>query len=133
MLRSAYVDSLIHLEDEAARRVEVASTRYGPEHPRTIAAQKELRQRRENTNRGIQATVASFGKEVDVIGGTERLVERSLGAAKGAIQDINRKEFQLEALERDVGSNRQIYERFLTRYRETRAAGDVQEAASSRA
>lgn len=132
VLRSGYVETLIRQEDEAGKRLAALSIQYGPEHPRTIAAQKDLQQRRENTNRGIQSTIASFGKEVEVAGGTERAVARNLGAAKGAIQQINRKEFELEALERDVASNRQIYERFLTRYRETRAAGDVQSSVVAR-
>jgi capsular exopolysaccharide synthesis family protein len=53
-------------------------------------------------------------------------------AAKGSIQQINRKEFQLDALERDVATNRQLYERFLNRYRETRAAGDTKSSVVAR-
>jgi capsular exopolysaccharide synthesis family protein len=45
---------------------------------------------------------------------------------------MNRKEFQLQALERDVLSNRQIYERFLNRYRQTTAAPTAQSSVVAR-
>ena len=132
LLRSDYVDRLQSAEGEADKRLAIVMQRYGPEHPRAIEARKVLAERRENTTRGMQSVIASFAKDYEIAVQNERAVERNLLRAKGVIQGINRKEFQLEALQRDVDTNRQIYERFLNRYRETRAAGDAQSSVVAR-
>jgi capsular exopolysaccharide synthesis family protein len=132
VLRSAYVDRLRALEGTADSRLATLSKRYGTEHPRMIEAQRDLKQRNENSRSGVDAVIASFAKEVEVARATERATEQSLNSVKGSIQGINRKEFQLDALQRDVTTNRQIYERFLNRYRETRAAGDTQSSVVAR-
>ena len=132
VLAHPLVERLKDQEARAERRVAALSERYGPEHIRMVEARKEFDSAREATRRGIQTVIASYGKEHEIAAQDERAVQRMLGAAKGAIQDMNRKEFQLEALERDVASNRQIYERFLNRYRETTAAPDGQNSAVAR-
>ncbi len=114
------------LEAEAERRVSEMSNRYGKEHPRMIQAQADLRAAHENTRRAIETVVASITKEFEVARANEASVERNLSRSKGEIQDINRKEFQLGILERDVAANKQLYDMFLGRYKETNAAGDLQ-------
>ena len=99
--------------------------RYGREHTRMIQAEAELKQARESTQRQIQSVVLSLSKEYDVALANERAIERTLAEAKSYVQGINRKEFQLGALERDVATNRQIYELFMNRFKETNAANDV--------
>lgn len=126
VLRNAGVDRLKDLEGLAERKVAELSERYGPEHARLAQARAELAQARENTRRGMQNVAASFAKEYQVAQANERAAERALAGAKGSVQQMNRKEFQLEALEQDLTTNRQIYEKFMNRYRETRASGDVQ-------
>ena len=113
-------------EAEAERKLSEFSNRYGKEHPRMIQAQAELRAARENTRRAIETVVAGITKEFEVARANEASVERSLNRSKGEIQDINRKEFQLGILERDVAANKQLYDMFLGRYKETNAAGDLQ-------
>jgi succinoglycan biosynthesis transport protein ExoP len=132
VLRSNYVERLKSLEGTADSRVAALAKRYGTEHPRMVEAERALKQRHENSRSGVDAVIASYAKEVEVARATERATERSLNSVRGSIQGINRKEFQLEALQRDVNTNRQIYERFLNRYRETRAAGDTQSSVVAR-
>ncbi len=114
------------LEAEAERKVSEFSNRYGKEHPRMIQAQSELRAARENTRRAIDSVVAGITKEFEVARANEASVERSLSRSKGEIQDINRKEFQLGILERDVTANKQLYDMFLGRFKETNVASNMQ-------
>jgi polysaccharide biosynthesis transport protein len=53
-------------------------------------------------------------------------VSGALGQSKADIQSLNRKDFQLGILERDVQQNRNLYEMFVNRLKETSAAGDLQ-------
>ena len=53
-----------------------------------------------------------------------KAVEKVLAQAREGIQNMNRKEYQLNLLEREVASNRQLYDMFMNRFKETNVAGD---------
>jgi succinoglycan biosynthesis transport protein ExoP len=59
---------------------------------------------------------------------TERSLETALASATGGVQDVNRKEFQLQVLEREVSSNKQLYDLFMSRAKEMDAGSDLQAA-----
>jgi len=103
-----------------------ASKRYGPEHPRMIQAKAELDSAKENSRKQVDIVVAGLGKEYEQARANESAVERALGQSKSDIQGINRKEFQLGVLERDASQNRNLYDMFVNRLKETSAAGDLQ-------
>lgn len=132
VLRNPLVLTLKESETEAEKRVLDLSNRFGPEHPRMIQAAAELKQARENTRRQIDAVVASIGNDYELTRKNEKALEQALAAAKTTVQSTNRKEFQLASLERAVATNRQIYELFLNRFRETRASRDLQSSAVAR-
>jgi capsular exopolysaccharide synthesis family protein len=132
VMRNPLVLRMKELENEAERRVLELSGRYGPEHPRLMQAQADLEQARANTKRQADVVVASLVHEYELARANEQALERRFAEAKASVQVINRKEFDLAALERAVATNRQIYELFLNRFRETRAARDLQPAPIAR-
>ncbi len=80
---------------EAQLKFADLAKRYGERHPKIVAAKAEL-----------DAATAR------------------LSAASGAVVETKGKEFELAKLEREVATNRQLYETFLTRFKETDTAGD---------
>jgi polysaccharide biosynthesis transport protein len=132
VIRNPLVLRLKELENEAERRVSELSNRYGPEHPRMEQAEAELQQAKANTRRQIDIVVSSLVNDYELARANEQALERSVAEAKGDVQVINRKEFQLASLERAVATNRQIYELFLNRFRETSAARGPQANAVAR-
>jgi capsular exopolysaccharide synthesis family protein len=126
VLRNATVVRVKELENEASRRVTELSGRYGAEHPRIIAAQTDLHTARENTRRAVDTVVASITREYEVAKATERTLTETLNQSKTEILDINRKEFQLASLEREVQTNRQLYDMFFSRFKETSAIDHLQ-------
>lgn len=120
------------IEADAEKKVAELGKRYGPEHPRMIQAQTELKQARDNRQKQAELATASLGSEYEAARSNEQAVEHALAEAKANVQAINRKEFQLGSLERAVATNRQIYETFLSRSKETSAANDVQGSAVGR-
>lgn len=74
---------------EAQFKLSELSRRYGPKHPDYIQAQFELNE-----------------------------AEAALKAAKGNAMDVSRKQFGLEALMREVETNRNLYDTFFTRVKE---------------
>ncbi len=117
-------------EIEMEKRVAELSSRYGKEHPRMIQAQAELKGAHENSRRALEIVLASIAREYETTRASEAAAERKLSKTKSEIQEFNRKEFQLTLLERDVAANRQLYEMFLGRSRETSAVGDLQSTAA---
>ena len=128
VLRNPLVQRAKDQEADAERRLADASKRYGSEHPRMIAAQAELRSAKENLGRQVRIVVASIQKEYEAARANEAATERALEQAKGDVQSLNRKEFRLAALEREVSTNRQLYDLFMQRSKETDVSSELQSA-----
>ncbi len=126
VLRHPLVQKLKEQEADAERKLSDASKRYGAEHPRMIQANAEVASARDATKRQIDSVVAGISKEYEVARANEQAVERALGQSRAEIQSMNRKEFQLGVLEREAQQNRQLYDMFLSRFKETNVAGDLQ-------
>lgn len=118
--------SLKGAESAAESRLADAAKKYGPEHPKRQTADSELRAARENTRRQIDTITTSITKEYELARAQEAAVERALAQSKGDILGINRKEYELGVLEREVASNKSLYEMFTSRMKETNVAGDLQ-------
>ena len=93
--------------------------RYGPKHPKYIAARSNM----------DSATAAYRARVVSMVSGFEDLyrqalsnqreIEAELRVSKRQIQDINRKSYELSQLQREVKTNRQLYDMFFQRFQET--------------
>jgi exopolysaccharide transport family protein len=124
--RSQIVAEAKRQEAEADRKMSDISQRYGHSHPKYVAAEGELNTARDNVRRQIDVVVAGVTQEFEAARGTERALEQTLGSARGSVVVLNRKEFNLTVLEREVDSNRQMYDMFIKRAKETNVAGDLQ-------
>lgn len=112
-------------EAEAERRVSEGSKRYGPEHPRMLAAQSDLKTAQENVRRQVATVIETISKDYEIAKANESALGQALARVKADSQAYNRKEFTLARLEREATSNRQLYDLFIQRSKET-TSGDVQ-------
>lgn len=99
--------------------------RYGPLHPRMIAAQSELAQTTENLVRLARSVTDGITNTYEAARAEEAAILAALEGAQEDYQDIGRKESELNALQRAVETNRQLYELFYNRLSETSATGDL--------
>ena len=125
VMRNPLIAQLRDAEREAQKKRDDLALRYGVEHPRMIQAETELRQTRENMARQLETVVSSLRNEYELAQANERALEQSVAAARGEVQSINRKEFELASLERAVATNRQIYDMFMNRFKETSASREI--------
>ncbi len=58
----------------------------------------------------------------------ERSLSKQVAIAKSKVQEINRSQFRLRALEREVRTNKDLYDAFFKRIQETSATSDLQTA-----
>jgi len=126
VIRNPIVADALREQSSAERRLAELTQRYGKEHPKFMQAEGELKSAKENLQRQIDTVVASITQEYEVNKGTERTLEGQMAVARGSVQDINRKEFELTVLEREVDSNRQIFDMFVKRAKETSISSDLQ-------
>ena len=108
----------------AEKRLNEARQNLGTAHPESVAARADLRRAQENLTRQAEGVIGSISKQYEVARNTERSLEAAVAATKSDIRDLNRKEGQMNVLERDVATNQQIYQTFLAKVKETDAAAD---------
>lgn len=126
IVRNSLVTEALKQKSEAERKLADLSQRYGTEHPKYVQADSDLKSAKENLRRQVDTVAATVTREYENAVAMERAMNSALASSRGAIQDINRKEFQLNVLEREVDSNRQIYEMFVKRQKETNVSSDLQ-------
>ncbi len=126
VLNHNVIQDIKKAEVEASRKYSELSQRYGPKHPKMIAAQDELRAVRTNLDAEIQNLVGGIENEYRAVRANERSLERALTRAKGSFQKVSRKETRYSELKREVDVNRQLYNAFLTRFKETSETSDFE-------
>ncbi len=126
VIRNPLVQKMKEQEADAERRFGDAAKRYGPEHPKMIQARAEVETAKESTRKQIEVVVAGLAKDYEAARANEAAIERALSQSKADIQGLTRKEFQLGVLEREVQQNRNLYDMFVNRLKETSASGGTQ-------
>ena len=113
---------------EAERTLSESAGRYGPKHPRMLEAQSALDSARDALNRQLELAASGIEREFEAARLLENQLSGEMGSAKGEVRELNRKQYELQALQREVDSNRSLYEVFQNRFKETAASGGVQSA-----
>ncbi len=126
VLKDPGLQSAKNLRSRLELKVSEFEKRYGPKFPLMIAAKSELETATKNVNRHIPKVIDSIKKEYEVARANENDLIGQLNRTKRDVSELNRKGGQLQALERDVEGNRNIYETFLSRFKETSAVSDIQ-------
>lgn len=115
-------------EARARSKVEELSRRYGPKHPAMSAARTDLESAQTSLRTQVEQVVAGIERNYQLAIANEASVRGSFQQNKTEIQDIKRKEFTFRELQREVESNRTLYDTFMTRLKETSAVSDLQAA-----
>ena len=112
----------------AANKAAELSQRYGSEYTTVKDAQAQLKEAQDALAVQQRAVVKSIVSDYESAQATERELERMLDKAKIDLRGVNRNETRLAVLEREVESNRQLYDMFLKRAKETDVAAEVHSA-----
>lgn len=112
-------------EARAQSKVDELSRRYGDRHPKMLAARSDLAAAQASMRSQVTQVVAGLKRNYQLAQANEDSLRASVNNSRAQIQDISRKEFKLRELQRDVDSNRSLYDTFVTRLRETTATADI--------
>jgi uncharacterized protein involved in exopolysaccharide biosynthesis len=105
---------------EAQRRATGLSTSLGPQHPELLAAQTTLRDAQRAVGEEIGRIRQAARAEYDRAVANERGLVQQVDQLKKETLSTSRDTVELRELERELESNRAVYQAFLTRARETR-------------
>ena len=122
------VAGLKQKETELSRKLTELSQRYGKEHPSIIAASSELNTVESQLKKYISSSVSGIKNRYEIALANERAVSGSVDSNKAQVQDIGSKQTQLRELQREVDSNRNLYEMFFNRYKEASESASMKEA-----
>jgi len=115
-------------EARARAKVEELSKRYGPRHPSMESARTELKAATASLRGQVEQIVAGIERNYQLAMANESSLRASFEANKSQIQNISRKEFRLRELQREVDTNRALYDTFMNRLKETSATSDLETA-----
>lgn len=124
VLQNAFVQRLKEEQSKLGRRVTELAERYGEKHPKMISARTDLREANRRLQQEVEKIVAGIRRDYEAAVANENELKRMGQQTQKEARGQKSKEFELVKLERDVETNRQLYEVFLTRHKETNLASD---------
>ena len=111
-------------EEQVERRYNELSKRYGPKHPKLIAAHSELESIQDRIKEHVANLVVSLEKSYFNSQEKVRATERRLEESKQDYLRLSRLENKFSQLEREVETNKELYSNYLMRLKETDAMGN---------
>lgn len=128
ILSNPLIERLRENQSKAELKVAELSKRYGPKHPKMIAAQSDLSAVKESVVSQMKNLATGIENNFATAKAKEASLLKSLEITKSKMRDINRTEFALGEYVRAAKGDRALYETFFKRIRETSATGDLQTA-----
>lgn len=121
-LGSQVITSLRDQESQLAGQVANLGARYGPNHPELIRTRSQLDQVRQQIQAEIGRVVSNLRAKADVSNQRLASLTSSLGGARAKLSQNNAAMVGLSELERSAQASQQIYETYLTSYKQLLAA-----------
>ncbi len=125
VLRSPLIQNLRAQEVKAAQKVAELGEKYGPKHPAMVRVSSELREVHARIEDEIRKIYAAVKAEYNVALARERVITNALNQQKGEVIDASQHEVRYGILERQAETDRQLYEMFLKRMKETDIGTDI--------
>ena len=125
VLNSGLIQTLRNQEIQASQKVAELEDKYGPKHPKLIQARSELKEIQNRIKLEVKKIYSAVKGEYDVAGAGEQVIRKAFNEQKTDVMASGQHEVQYSILEREAQSNRQLYEMFLKRLKETSIATDI--------
>lgn len=121
--QSAYIQ-MKNTEDVFTRKVSELMKRYGPKHPKRIAAEAELISVKLRIKRQVNDMVLSLEKDYFAVIDKVKAIKERISLAKTSFLRLSRLENKFSQLQREVDTNKELYSTYLVRLKEADAMGN---------
>jgi succinoglycan biosynthesis transport protein ExoP len=125
VVSSPLIVQLREQQADAIRAEADLASRYGPRHPKRLAAESQQRDLDVKIEQEAQRVAGSVANDVQVARAQVASLEASLGHARDEDNTQNLARVKLKALEANAASTRSMYEAFVVRLRETQDQGGI--------
>lgn len=102
--------------------------RYGSRHPSYLSAKVRVDSLTAEYKELLASQARSLKSRLDIAAQSENQLRAQVRTAENRLRELDQAEFQLSMLERNVSSNRQLYDLFLSRFKETESRATFNEA-----
>lgn len=119
VLKHPLVQNLAQIHTAAQQEVANLGRRYGPEHPKMMAAATRAESAEAELKQQVLQVAAGIEKEYRVVQLNEQNLAQQLAVVKEEVASSNRKQFRLRELEQQVEADQRLYEMFFNRAKET--------------
>ncbi|HTZ80026.1 MAG TPA: polysaccharide biosynthesis tyrosine autokinase [Stellaceae bacterium] len=128
VLNSATIITLKNQQSDLRRRRAELLTRYKPAHPEIINIDAQIADIDKKLAEEIGNVTRSMANDVQVARSREASLRQSLAGLQNSQGKQTQEEVRLHELQREADANRQIYENFLTRFKQVSTQEDMQQA-----
>ncbi|MGI9492828.1 MAG: GumC family protein [Geminicoccaceae bacterium] len=128
VLTSPLLAELRIQETSLVRRLSELGSEFGDNHPRILNVQGELQTVRDKIEDEVRRVVQDLENEVAVAKAREVELQSNLTGIQGQSSTVELAQVELRDLTREAETNRQLFETFLTRFREIVEQQELQEA-----
>lgn len=104
---------------DAQQAMKQVEERYGSKHPQMAAALSSLQAARRSFHEQLLIAAEGVRSQYEIASDTEQQLSGALAQTTSRIRELDRKQYEIGVLEREVQSNRQLYDMFLQRFKET--------------
>jgi polysaccharide biosynthesis transport protein len=124
VLNSTTVMEAVSTKNKLERQVSELSERYGDKHPKMISARADLRDADRRLKAEVDKALSNVRKEYELAAAQDREFRAMIALQQNEMREVGGKAFQMNQLEREVETNRQLYETFLARFKEADVADE---------
>lgn len=121
---SANIQSINNTYIKAKSELEELKKVYGPKHPNTLGAVTELEILKDELDNAVKELANNVGRNLENAQQDLKSLRENFQATRSEYQDLTIQESEYLKLNRAVESNRQLYNTFLERIKETELAGN---------
>jgi len=111
-------------EEQLARRINELSQRYGPKHPKRISVEAELKSLQESMQQQVNDIIITIEKNYFSAVEKVKATNVRLTKAKNSYLRLSRLKNKFSQLEREVDTNKELYNNYLVRLKEADAMGN---------
>jgi len=127
ILNNPIIQRLVETKSISDRKVAELSRRYGVQHPLMQTALTEQREVENDLNTRLRNVTQGIYGNYQAALRAEQSLSRQINTTRGRLQNVSRKEVRLRELEREVETNRQLYDLFLSRGKESDESSKLEE------
>lgn len=118
LLKFTGVRTAMETETDARKAHEQLALEYGPKHPKMVRSQSNLNKLQQKLNSEIKLVVVELKADLNIARSDEQRYNNEIEKLKSKTQSLQKKTFGLATLERARDTDQQLYDLFVTRFKE---------------